>query len=46
MVAILDFTLIPLLFCTNIIRNEFLTSKYHKIEVLLMNVALQDHVLH
>ena len=46
MAAILDFTLTPWLFCTNIVRNEFLISKYHKIEVLLMNVALQDHVLH
>ena len=46
MVAILDFTLIPWLFCKNIVRNEFLTPKYHKNEVLLMNVASQDHVLH
>ena len=46
MAAILDFALTPWLFCKNIVRNEFLTPKYHKIEVLLMNMALQDHVLH
>ena len=46
MAAILDFTLIPWLFFNNIVRNEFLTPKYHKIEVLLVNMASQDHVLH
>ena len=46
MAAILDFALTPWLCCKNIIKNEFLTPKYHKIEVLLMNMALQDHVLH
>ena len=44
--AILDITLIAWEIFKFIVRNEFLTPKYPRIEVLVMIVAPQDQFLH